>query len=286
MTGKQIAGFGEVLFDVLPTERRCGGAPANVIYHVNRLGGQSCVISAVGRDDLGDEAIGFLESKKIDCRFIQRNALPTSTVTVTLHNGIPDYTIHSPVAWDDIRTNREILDAASHDFAAFVFGSLAQRCETTRNSLHQILAVLPSDCLKVFDINLRQNFYSREIIDFSLQASDILKLNDEECDVLTEMFGLPSGQEEAVAALLKQFNLKYVILTLGANGSAIYDGSAPMKYYPVSPCPKIEDTVGCGDSFLAAWLLDVLAGKSLDHAMMHASEVSAYVAGCKGAMPA
>jgi len=284
MDNRIIAGFGEVLFDVLPSERHCGGAPANVIYHINRLGGKSCIISAVGQDELGDEAMAFLESKHIDCRFVQRSTLPTSTVTVTLKDGIPTYAFHYPEAWDDIHATPAIFDACK-EFAAFEFGSLAQRGETTRQTLKQVLAALPADCLKVFDINLRQNFYSREIISDSLLAADVLKLNDEECAVLADMFDMPGTPEDTVASLQKQFNLKYIILTLGANGSAIYDGQAPMKYYPVAPCPKIEDTVGCGDSFLAAWLLAILEGKDLDTAMRRASEVSAYVASQKGAMP-
>ena len=280
-----IGGMGELLWDMLPTGRQCGGAPANVVYHINQLGLPAFMISSVGNDADGDDLLAWLRTKNIDCRFITRNNLPTGLVTVTLDNGIPSYEIHKPSAWDAIAVTPELLDAC-HNFSAFVFGSLSQRCKESETAIRNVLDALPVSCLKVFDINLRQSFYTPEIISASLFASDVLKLNDEELDVLRKMFSWTGNQEDIVKAIAKTFSLKAVILTLGAKGSALYrEGGYSMEYYPIANCPKVVDTVGCGDSFLAAWLVSILTGHSPDDAMKRASEISAFVAGQKGGMP-
>ena len=277
-----IAGLGEVLWDMLPDGRQCGGAPANVIFHASKLGAQGLVVSAVGADADGDDLLAFLKGKGIDCSLVARNDLPTGTVTVTLDNGMPSYVIHRPAAWDAIPYT-DAIDAVVPRLSAVVFGSLAQRDERSRETLFRVLRHPSLHALKLFDINLRQKFYSREIIAASLEVADVLKLNDEECAVLAELFDLPSGQREAVAALADRFKLSHVILTLGAKGSMLYDGAA-FAEYPVAPCEKLVDTVGCGDAFLAAWCVAFLSGKGADAAMREATNLSAYVAGHKGAM--
>ena len=277
-----IAGLGEVLWDMLPDGRQCGGAPANVIFHASKLGAQGLVVSAVGADADGDDLLAFLEGKGIDCSLVARNDLPTGTVTVTLENGMPSYVIHRPAAWDAIPYT-DAIDAVVPRLSAVVFGSLAQRDERSRETLFRILRHPALHALKFFDINLRQKFYSRETIAESLEVADVLKLNDEECAVLAELFGLPCDLRGAVAALADRFGLSHVILTLGAKGSMLYDGAA-FAEYPVAPCEKLVDTVGCGDSFLAAWCVAFLCGKGADAAMREATALSAYVAGHKGAM--
>lgn len=277
-----IAGLGEVLWDMLPDGRQCGGAPANVIFHASKLGAQGLVVSAVGADADGDDLLAFLKGKKIDCSLVARNDLPTGTVTVTLENGMPSYVIHRPAAWDAIPYT-DAVDAVVPRLSAVVFGSLAQRDERSRETLFRILRHPALHALKFFDINLRQKFYSRETIAESLEVADVLKLNDEECAVLAELFGLPGDPRGAVAALADRFGLSHVILTLGAKGSMLYDGAA-FAEYPVAPCEKLVDTVGCGDSFLAAWCVAFLCGKGADAAMREATALSAYVAGHKGAM--
>ena len=280
-----IGGMGELLWDMLPTGRQCGGAPANVVYHINQLGLPAFMISSVGNDADGDDLLAWLRTKSIDCRFVTRNDLPTGLVTVTLNNGIPSYEIHKPAAWDAIAVTPELLEMCK-SFKAFVFGSLSQRCKESEEAIKRVMACLPVDCLKVFDINLRQSFYTPEIITASLNASDVLKLNDEELEVLREMFSWTGNQEEIVMTIAKTFSLKAVILTLGAKGSALYrKGNYSMDYYPIADCPKVVDTVGCGDSFLAAWLVSILTGHTPDDAMKRASEISAFVAGQKGGMP-
>ena len=277
-----IAGLGEVLWDMLPDGRQCGGAPANVIFHASKLGAQGLVVSAVGADADGDDLLAFLKGKGIDCSLVARNDLPTGTVTVTLENGMPSYVIHRPAAWDAIPYT-DAIDAVVPRLSAVVFGSLAQRDERSRETLFRILRHPALHALKFFDINLRQKFYSRETIAESLEVADVLKLNDEECAVLAELFGLPGDPRGAVAALADRFELSHVILTLGAKGSMLYDGAA-FAEYPVAPCEKLVDTVGCGDSFLAAWCVAFLCGKGADAAMREATALSAYVAGHKGAM--
>ena len=277
-----IAGLGEVLWDMLPDGRQCGGAPANVIFHASKLGAQGLVVSAVGADAAGDDLLAFLKGKGIDCSLVARNDLPTGTVTVTLENGMPSYVIHRPAAWDAIPYT-DAVDAVVPRLSAVVFGSLAQRDERSRETLFRILRHPALHALKFFDINLRQKFYSRETIAESLEVADVLKLNDEECAVLAELFGLPGDPRGAVAALADRFGLSHVILTLGAKGSMLYDGAA-FAEYPVAPCEKLVDTVGCGDSFLAAWCVAFLCGKGADAAMREATALSAYVADHKGAM--
>ena len=195
-----IAGLGEVLWDMLPDGRQCGGAPANVIFHASKLGAQGLVVSAVGADADGDDLLAFLKGKGIDCSLVARNDLPTGTVTVTLENGMPSYVIHRPAAWDAIPYT-DAIDAVVPRLSAVVFGSLAQRDGRSRETLFRVLRHPALHALKFFDINLRQKFYSRETIAESLEVADVLKLNDEECAVLAELFGLPGDPRGAVAAL-------------------------------------------------------------------------------------
>ena len=277
-----IAGVGEVLWDMLPDGRQCGGAPANVIFHATKLGAQGLVISAVGTDADGDDLLSFLKGKGIDCSLVARNDLPTGTVTVTLSNGMPSYVIHRPAAWDAIPYT-DAIDIVVPRLSAVVFGSLAQRDERSRETLFRVLRHPSLHALKLFDINLRQNFYSCDTIAESLEVADVLKLNDEECAVLADLFDLPGGQRETVSALAARFKLPHVILTLGAKGSMLYDGVS-FAEFPVAPCEKLVDTVGCGDAFLAAWCVAFLSGKGADAAMREATALSAYVAGHKGAM--
>ena len=277
-----IAGLGEVLWDMLPDGRQCGGAPANVIFHAAKLGARGLVVSAVGADADGDDLLAFLNGKGLDCSLVARNDLPTGTVSVSLADGIPSYVIHQPAAWDAIPYT-DALDAVVPRLSAVVFGSLAQRDARSRETLFRVLRHPSLQALKFYDINLRQKFYSREAIAESLEAADVLKLNDEECDVLSDLFSIAGDRREVVASLARRFSLSHVILTLGAKGSMLYDGAA-FAEYPVAPCERLVDTVGCGDAFLAAWCVAFLSGKGADAAMREATALSAYVAGHKGAM--
>ena len=277
-----IAGVGEVLWDMLPDGRQCGGAPANVIFHAAKLGARGVVVSAVGRDAAGDDLLAFLSGKGVDCSLVARNDLPTGAVTVSLKDGMPSYDIHRPAVWDAI-PYAEPLDALVPRLSADVFGSLAQRDARSRETIFRVLRHPGLKALRLFDINLRQNYYGRETIEASLQAADVLKLNDEECAVLARLFSIPGDNAAVVRELASRHGLSHVILTLGAKGSALYDGKS-FTEYPVAPCERIVDTVGCGDAFLAAWCVSFLRGEGADAAMRRATELSAYVAGHKGAM--
>ena len=274
-------GAGELLWDMLPEGKRCGGAPANVICHLGRLGIRGAVVSAVGNDPLGDELLDFLTENGLDTSFITRNSLPTGKVNVTLHNGIPDYDIAYPSAWDAI-TVTEPLKKVLPGVSAVVYGTLAQRDERSRAAIRTVLDSSPASCWKLFDINLRQNFYDAQMIRDSLDAANVLKINDEELPVVADLFGLAGSRDEIVSVLMKRWELRYVILTLGAKGSMLFDGKK-CSVFPVAPCRKVEDTVGCGDAFLAAWCASTLRGKSPEDAMAAGTELSAHVAGIKGA---
>ena len=276
-----VLGVGELLWDMLPDGKQCGGAPANVVFHLTRLGIDSALISAVGDDPFGNELLDFLKSKNICTDLIGRNHLKTGVVNVTLENGIPQYEICRPAAWDDIVFSspvRNILPCVS----TFIFGTLAQRAPRSRKTIYEILKHLPKNSMKIFDINLRQNFYDAYVIRSSLVFADILKINDEELAVLSDLFKFSGDVRTVIRILAEHFSLRAVILTLGAKGSLLYDG-VTFSEYPVEPC-KVVDTVGCGDAFLAAWCASVLKGGSLHDAMLAGTKLSAKIAGQHGAM--
>ena len=280
--GPQVIGLGEVLWDMLPEGKRCGGAPANVIYHLERLGIRGAVISAVGNDPAGDELLDFLSGKGLDTSFITRNDLPTGKVNVSLNEGIPHYEIAYPSAWDAIRVP-ETLKPVMPRVRTAIYGTLAQRDERSRSAIRSVLASLPGPCWKLFDINLRQRFYDAATIRDSLDPADVLKINDEELPVVAELFGLTGDRDKVAAFLMERWDLRYVILTCGANGSILYDSSERFVF-PAGKCRKVEDTVGCGDAFLAAWCASMLDGGSPENAMEAGSELAARVAEHRGAL--
>ncbi len=280
-----IVGLGEALWDCLPEGKQLGGAPANFAYHVHQFGHKACTVSAVGKDELGDEALALLDKKGIACT-IARVDYPTGTVQVDLDdNGVPCYEIKEDVAWDNIPFTPVLKELAQHS-KAVSFGSLAQRSFVSRTTINKFLDAMPEgdDVLKIFDINLRQHFYSREVIEESLEKCNVLKINDEELVVISRMFEYPGiDLEDKCLALMERFHLKMLVLTCGTNGSYVFtDGVISFQ-----ETPKIEvaDTVGAGDSFSATFCAAILAGKSVADAHKLAVEVSAYVCTQKGAMP-
>lgn len=278
----QVIGLGEVLWDMLPEGKRCGGAPANVIYHLGKMGIRGAVVSAVGNDPLGDELLGFLSGKGLDISFITRNELSTGQVNVALTDGIPSYDIAYPSAWDAICVP-DALKPELSGVSAAVFGTLAQRDGRSRSAIRSVLAALPDSCWKLFDINLRQQFYDGPMVCDSLELADVLKINNEELPVVADLLGLTGSRDEVTAGLMKRWNLRYVILTLGADGSMLYDGTK-CSVFPAGKCTKVEDTVGCGDAFLAAWCGAMLHGKTPEQAMQAGSELAARVAEHRGAL--
>ncbi len=291
---KYVIGLGEALFDCLPTGRKLGGAPANFAYHVSQFGFQSYAISAIGKDELGQEIIDTFEQVGLNyC--LPKVDYPTGTVQVTLdEKGIPQYEICLGVAWDNIPLTDELL-AIAKDAKAVCFGSLAQRAEVSRATIQAMLAAMPKETLKVFDINLRQSWYSREVIEKSLEYSNILKINDEELDIVAPMLlgveidpaNLIATNEEKTLCvcrqLIERYALDMVILTCGTNGSYVIT----LDTFSFIPTPKVEvaDTVGAGDSFTATFIAKLLGGASIQEAHEMAVKVSAYVCTQSGAMP-
>lgn len=280
-----VVGMGEALWDVLPEGKKIGGAPANFAYHVSQFGLPSCVVSAIGDDALGKEIIENFTSKGLD-QLIAEVPYPTGTVQVKIdQTGIPLYDIKENVAWDNIPYT-EHLDALAKRTKAVCFGSLAQRNVVSRETINNFLDTMPKDddSLIVFDVNLRQGFYNKEILCKSMQNCNILKINDEELITVSRMFGYPGiDLQDKCWILLGKYNLKMLILTCGINGSYVFTpGNVSFQ-----PTPKVEvaDTVGAGDSFTAAFIASILKGKSVTEAHSIAVKTSAFVCTQKGAMP-
>lgn len=280
---KTVVGLGEALFDCLPTGRKLGGAPANFAYHVSQFGLTGYAVSAIGNDELGKEITDTFD--KVGLHYILPVVNePTGTVQVTLDDkGIPQYEICLGVAWDNIPFTDEMKALAQKADAA-CFGSLAQRSEVSRATINAFLDAMPKDALKVFDINLRQHWYSREVIETSLQKSNILKINDEEILVvksLLELQGTTYG--ELCLELIHHYDLQMVILTCGTEGSYVF--SEQEESFLPTPKVQVADTVGAGDSFTGAFVALLLQGKSIREAHEMAVKVSAFVCTQAGAMP-
>ena len=282
---KIVVGMGEALWDVLPEGKKIGGAPANFAYHVSQFGLPSCAVSAVGNDPLGKEIIENLTSKGLNFSLAEV-PYPTGTVQVEIDQaGIPQYDIKENVAWDNIPFTDNLLQLAKNT-RAFCFGSLAQRNIVSRQTINDFLDAMPQeeDNLVVFDVNLRQGFFTKEILTNSMERCNILKINDEELVIVSRMFGYPGiDLQDKCWILLGKYNLKMLILTCGINGSYVFTPG----HVSFLPTPKVEvaDTVGAGDSFTAAFIASILKGKSVSAAHRKAVETSAFVCTQPGAMP-
>lgn len=285
MNRELVIGIGEALWDMLPEGKKMGGAPANFAYHVNAMGLPSCAVSALGRDALGDELLHCFEERRLNVE-MARVDYPTGTVQVQLDcNGIPTYDIRRGVAWDNIPYT-PALEHLSQQARAVCFGSLAQRDPVSRATIQRFLDSLPDDgsVLKLFDINLRQDFFTTEIIDQSMRRCNILKINDEELVVIGRLFEYAGlDLEQKCRMLIEKYNLRLLILTCGANGSYVFtpEGSS----FVDTPKVDVVDTVGAGDSFTGAFTAALLAGKPVQEAHRLAVEVSAYVCTQAGPMP-
>ena len=271
-----VVGIGEALWDVLPTEKKLGGAPANFAYHAGLLGYDALAISAVGRDALGDEILDVLRQKNLE-HLMPRVDYPTGTVQVIVDDrGIPSYEIKQHVAWDHIPFTPE-MEAIARECRAVCFGSLAQRSPESRATILRFLDAAGPDCLKIFDINLRQQFYTRDIIEESLRRCNILKINDEELEIVSPMLGKDKHQ------LIADYQLSMLVLTCGTDGSYII--TPDDESYLPTPKVEVVDTVGAGDSFTGAFVASLLSGKTIREAHQKAVEVSAFVCTQAGAMP-
>lgn len=280
---KKVLAVGEVVWDVFPTGKRLGGAPVNFAYFAQALGAYGLPVTAIGTDALGDETLEALKLTGLDLSLLQRNDLPTSRVLVTTDAaGVPQYEIVEGVAWDAIACSSG-TEAAFRDADVVCWGSLAQRSTASRESILRLLDAAPAGCLKVFDINLRQSFYSREVVEASLLRADILKLNEDELPVVASLFGICGSVSEVISSLLERFALREIIFTEGAVQSSVYDASGLVSLIPT---PKVEviDTVGAGDSFTAAYIMGRLSGFGVAAAHSKAVAVSAWTCTQSGAI--
>lgn len=282
---QSVIGIGEALFDVLPEGKKLGGAPANFAYHVSQFGIESCAVSAKGDDELGKELIAELDVHHLNYQ-IETVDYPTGTVQVSLDaNGIPAYDIKEGAAWDNMPFT-PALEEKAKNCTAVCFGSLAQRNEVSRNTIHRFLDTMPNEegRYKVFDINLRQGFFTKEIITESIKRCNILKINDEELITISRLFGYPGiDLQNKCWLLLGKYNLKMLILTCGVNGSYVF--TTGEVSYIETPKVEVADTIGAGDSFTGAFVASILRGKSVREAHELAVKVSAYVCTQNGAMP-
>ncbi|HVU26630.1 MAG TPA: carbohydrate kinase [Verrucomicrobiae bacterium] len=280
----KVIGIGEVLWDLFPSGPQLGGAPANFAYHARAFGARASVVTRVGNDRFGCAIFERFEQLGIVADTVQVDQdAPTGTATVSLSgNGIPHFAIHEQVAWDRLTVASTALNAV-READAICFGTLAQRSEFSRTSIQKLVAAAPAETLRVFDVNLRQNYFSRGVIESSLHLANVLKLNDGELPVLANLFNLTGSIRHQIEQLAQKFNLRLVALTRGPAGSLLFqDGQW-------SDCPsvpiKIVDTVGAGDAFTAAMVLGLLQKANLDEVNALADEVARYVCSCIGATP-
>lgn len=282
---KTIVGIGELLWDVLPEGMELGGAPANFVHHASQFGFNSYAVSAVGKDSLGKLLVEKLEEKGLN-EYLETVPFDTGTVQIELdEKGIPYYHIRENVAWDNIRFTPKLKELAQKT-SIVCFGSLAQRNIISRETINQFLDAMPDheSVYKIFDINLRQSFYTKEIICQSLEKCNVLKINDEELIVICKLFGYSDIDiENECWNILKKYNLKILILTCGSEGSYVFTPDHNFSYMK-TPKVDVADTVGAGDSFTAAFISALLQGKSVEEAHRLAVKVSAYVCTQKGAM--
>ena len=280
-----VVGIGEALWDVLPEGKKLGGAPANFAYHVSQFGLQSRVVSAIGEDKLGNEILDNFQGKGL-YTLIEKVEYPTGTVQVQLDNeGVPCYDIKENVAWDNIPFTDKLKQLAQKT-CAVCYGSLAQRNVVSRETINAFLDAIPDGkgLYKIFDINLRQGFYTKEIICNSMQRCNILKINDEELVTVSRMFGYPGiDLQDKCWILLAKYKLEMLILTCGVNGSYVF--TPGRVSFVETPKVEVADTVGAGDSFTAAFVSAILKGKPVNEAHQLAVNVSAYVCTQNGAMP-
>lgn len=272
--------FGEVLWDILPDKRLPGGAPMNVAYHLNQLGVPAAMISRVGDDELGKELFDYFTSKKVTADFIQTDhEYDTSRVLAKVEGNHVTYDIVKPVAWDFIRYSRQIQQLIA-DTPYFIFGSLGARSEVSRQTLYELLEVARH---KVLDINLRKPHYEQSTLDHLLRHADVLKLNEDELHLLSDWFGFKGNDKELITAFQDKYHLNMILATRGDKGAIVLNDGQWYEH----PGFKVvvADTIGSGDSFLAAFLSRFINGNPVAEALTFASGLGAFIATKQGACP-
>jgi fructokinase len=280
------AGIGELLWDVVGNNEQLGGAPINFAYHINALGGCGMPITSVGDDERGRRALAELSGRGLNIGTISTvTGYATGYVEVkTDENGIASYAFPPDLAWDHLRLNRQVNEMAAQ-LDAICFGTLGQRSLESRSIISAFIDSLPGQVVRICDLNLRQHFYSQEIIERSLARANILKLSDEELQIIAPMLSLAGHAGVMLRELMGRYSfLDLVILTRGAQGCLLLDASGVSEDLPGIPT-AVVDTIGAGDSFTASVVLGRLLGNPLRDIAQHANRLAAYVCSCHGAMP-
>ena len=281
----KIVSLGEVLWDMLPDGRHLGGAPANFAYHTHSLGAETSLVSRVGKDPAGDDILSQFRAWQLPGNFVQVDAVAeTGRVTVTLDQaGVPQFTIHEPAAWDFIELTSDAFAAASQA-NVICFGSLAQRRIKSRQAIQQLVAATSPEALRIFDINLRQQFYTSDVILKSFELANVIKLNDAELSTLTQMFELNPHSQTAVEELARRFDLSTIAVTCGPAGSYLFQKGrwSHLRSKPI----QVADTVGAGDAFNAALAVGLASGMDLGKVHLLANEAASFVCTQHGATPA
>lgn len=281
MDKKIVIGVGEFLWDITPTGKRAGGAPVNFAYHASCDEVEGWAVSAVGKDGLGRELLTVAKEKGIRLLVAEVDR-PTGTVDVILNNGQPDFHIHENVAWDYIPLTDELLKKAS-SASAITFGTLAQRSPVSRATTQALLKAASESAWKVYDINLRQKFWSKELIEESLQLANVFKINDDEMALLKGLFGFGDmGYDDVAARFIQDYGLRMLVLTAGSEFSSIYTPECKVSEIQ-TPKVEVNDTIGAGDSFTGTLISGLLRGKSIPEAHADAVETAAYVCTQSGA---
>lgn len=282
---KIIIGLGEVLWDILPERMHLGGAPANFAYITTLMGDQGIVASCVGEDSRGVEALRCMEELGLNIDHVQTDrAHPTGTVNVKVDdNGMPQYEIAHPVAWDFLEWTLD-WHRLAEKADAVCFGSLAQRSEQSRATIRRFVGAASPDTAKIFDVNLRQSYYSPDVLAESMKVADIVKLNDEELPKIMSLSNLPHKDERSSAQrLIDVYELKLVCVTRGGRGSLLVTGANSNEHPGFQV--KVADTIGAGDAFAAALVHEYLRRASLDVINELANLVGAWVSTQVGATP-
>lgn len=277
----KILGFGEVLWDVFPDGERLGGAPANFAVHAASMGADAFLVSCVGRDQRGDEAIRMLQQRSVNTDFVSRCDKPTGAVEVALTDGQPKYTICEDAAWDHCPWNAS-LAALAGSLDAVCFGTLFQRSAASRQTLRKFLQLTREDCLRVFDVNLRQEFYDEETLLTSLGLANVLKLNDEELPVVAKITGIEAEPESASKALVAKYDLDLVALTCGSAG-ALLTNATEQNHCPALDV-EVSDTVGAGDAFTASIVIGLLKLQAIETLNRNANQAAATACSRAGGM--
>ena len=281
---KKVLSFGEIVWDIFENEKTLGGAPLNFAYYCSKLGANAKILSAVGTDANGDAALEMAQKAGIDTSLVERiDGAETGRVLVRQTGATHTFEICSPAAWDLIE-----LSPAAEEFAskadAFCFGTLSQRSLISAGTLKKIISLLPGSCLKIFDANLRQNFFTKDTIEFCAASADMLKLNDDELAVFRRIFSM-DGYSDAHTCekLLRKFGLARILLTRGSKGYSIFDKSGKSISAAANPVDLV-DSVGAGDSFTAAFTMSVLNGEDSAVAAAKAQGLAEKVCSRRGAL--